>query len=394
MREREVVITGAARTPVGNFGGGLRDATVVELGGVAIGGAIEKAGIDAGQIEVAYVGHARQAGTGPNSGRLAAVAGGVPFKVPVTTVQMACLSGLQAVILAYKDVVLGEARTALAAGMEHMSGIPFLSPTTRWGARMGDAQLLDALYKDGFLDPMSGKIMGVICDGYTTRFGISREDQDAFALKSNLGVARGWDEGFHQIAVVPVTRRGRGKETTVDHDEHYRRDTTMETLGKLRPAFAPDGAVTAGNASALSDAAAALIVMDGELAREAGSKPIARVLSTGVAAMEPEDFGIAPVPAIQKALSAAGLRVQDIDVWELNEAFAVQTLAVIRQLEIDESRVNIYGGAVAMGHPIGMSGTRIVLAAAQALNRKNLRYAVAATCGNGGQGAAMVLERV
>lgn len=394
MQQREVVVAGGARTPMGNFGGGLRGSNAVALGGIAVAGAFKRAGVSPDLVDSAYVGHARQAGNGPNPGRLMAVAGGSPYSAPVTTIQMACLSGLQAAILAYKDIALGQSRTVLVAGSEHMSSIPYLSPNTRWGARTGDAQLLDALYKDGFLDPMTGKVMGQICDTYETRFGITREQQDEFALRSNLLAAKGWDEGFHQMAVVPVTLPGKKQDTVVDHDEHYRRDATMEALAKLRPAFGKDGTITAGNASALCDAAAAFVMLDAERAREVGAKPLARVLGVGVAAQEPEDFGIAPVQAVKRALDQAGLRQEDIDVWELNEAFAIQVLACLKLMDMGVEKVNPYGGAIALGHPIGCSGARIVQAAVDYLVKHNARYAVAATCGNGGQGAAMVLERL
>lgn len=389
---KPVIIASGARTPIGNFGGCLRHATAIELGGIAIRRAGEIAAIAADQVQEVWVGHARQAGNGPNPGKLAAVAGGIPYHVPVTTVQMACLSSLQATILGFKSIAFEDAECVMVAGMEHMSSIPYLNLSLRWGNKSGDVTLVDGLTRDGFFDPMTNQLMGELAEAYATRWDISRAVQDDFAVQSHHRAHQAATSGVLDPIIAPVPGRG-AQNPVITRDEHVRPETTSETLGRLRPAFSSTGTVTAGNASAVTDGAAALVLMSEAMAERHQVNPQVRIVSYAVASTHPRDYGIAPVPATQEALRRAGLRTADIDVWEINEAFAVQTLAVTQLLDIDWHKINPFGGAIALGHPVGMSGPRIVLHAAHALITQGGRYAVATLCGNGGQGATVVLER-
>ena len=389
---KSVVLMEGARTPVGRFGGALRDWSAVELGAIAARAATERSGFEPEELDGVIVGHARQAGNGPNSGRLIAHGAGIPKRAPALTVQQACLSGLQAIIGGVKDIQLGEANTVLAVGTESMSGIPYLSYGTRWGARMGDVMLVDALYRDGFMDPMTGCHMGELTDILAERYGISREEQDAYAVGSQQGAARAKQDGFFAEMIVPVKPPPTRGETVFAEDEHPRPDTTIEQLARLKPVFRSSGTITAGNASGITDGAAAIVVADERVGEKRGVRPVARVLAYAVAAVEPGDFAIAPVPAMRRAVEKAGLSFEQIDLFEINEAFAAQMLACIRDLGLARERVNIYGGAIALGHPIGMSGVRIVETLARALTKMGGRYGLAGICGNGGHGGAVVLE--
>lgn len=391
---KDVVIVSMARTAIGNFGGAFRNVPAVRLGSAAIRASWERIRLDPALIDQAWVGQARQAGNGPNPGKLAAVAGGLNSRCPVTTIQMACVSGMQAIILGYKSILLDEARAVMTAGMENMSCIPYFNFDQRWGKKSGDVSLVDGLSRDGFLDPLTGRSMGSIADDYTNRWGISRDEQDQFALESHKNAAKAWEEGIHALTITPVEANSGRKTVTIDHDEHYRPDTSAASLSRLPPVFTEGGTVTAGNASGVTDGAAALILMDQGIATELQLQPLARIVGYGVASVDPLDYGLSPVPATRSALKQAGLSIADIQVWEINEAFAVQVLAVTRELDIDWKGINSLGGAIALGHPIGMSGTRIVVSAVQALIAQSKKYAMATLCGNGGQGAAIALERV
>lgn len=391
---RDVVIVSTARTPIGKFGGVLADTDAIGIGGAAMAAAADRSGIAPEAFDEAIVGHARQAANGPNPGRLMSIAGGLPSSVPAHTVQQACLSSMKALILAAQAIRLGEADTVMVAGSEHMSSIPYYLTGMRWGTKAGDSVAIDGLSKDGFSDPLTGKLMGELAEAWGGRFGIDRSEQDAFALQSQEGAKRGIDSGFASRVIAPVeVTDGRGRTSIVGADEHPRPDTTLEGLSKLRSAFSRDGAVTAGNASGVTDGAAALVVMSGEAAESAGVEPLARVRSWAVAAVEPEDYGLAVVPASQTALDKAGLTVDDMDHIEINEAFAVMVLAACRRLGIDPAVVNPYGGAIALGHPVGASGARVAQYAAEGLAFDGGRHALATICGNGGHGAAVVLER-
>ena len=390
---REIAIVAGARTPIGKFGGALRGSNAIEIGAHAIGAAVKRAGIDPATVDEVVVGHARQAGNGPNPGRLMSIRAGMPVSAPVQTVQQACVSSMKAVILATQSILLGDAEIVVAAGAEHMSGIPFFVPDMRWGNRMGDANLIDGLSKDGFRDPLTGKHMGELADAWSARYGITREDQDAYSLRSQRTAQAAKESGFAGATIAALEFERKGKKTVVTDDEHPRPDTTMESLSRLDPAFVKGGSVTAGNASGITDGAGAIVVMSAEAAARTGAEPLAWIRAYAVAALAPEDYGLAVEPASARALERAGVESDDLDVIEINEAFAIQVLAACKEMKIDPDRVNTAGGAIALGHPVGMSGVRVVHYAVEALHRGGGRWALATICGNGGQGAAVVIER-
>jgi acetyl-CoA C-acetyltransferase len=389
----DVVLAAAVRTPIGRFGGGLLPLSAVEIGAHVMRASLERAGVEPEVIDEVIVGHARQANNGPNPGRLMAITAGLPHTAHTHTVQQACVSSMKAVMLAAQSIVLGDAQCVMVAGVEHMSSIPFFATDVRWGRRMGDSVLIDGLSRDGFKDPLTGEHMGALADEWTTRFGLDRDAQDAFALRSQQRAAEAARDGFAARTIAPVTVPARRGETVVEADEHPRPDSTMEGLARLEPVFVKNGSVTAGNASGITDGAVAMIVASADAAERLGLHPIARLLSWAVRGLEPENYGLAVVPASQASLERAGLGVDDMDVIEINEAFAVQVLASCQLLGIDAQRVNLRGGAIALGHPVGMSGARIVQYAAECLQDTNRRYALATICGNGGHGGAVVLER-
>ena len=394
MTDHETVIVSTARTPIGNFGGALNTTDAIGIGAAALRGALDRSGIPPEEVSETIVGHARQAANGPNPGRLMAVGAGIPDHVPALTTQQACLSSLTAAILGDRSIRTGESEVVVAAGSEHMSSIPYYLMDMRWGTKAGDRVAVDGLSKDGFMDPLTGKKMGELAEAWSERFGIDREAQDRFALRSQQGAAHGVETGFAKQTIVPVDVPARSGTVTVDTDEHPRPDSTMEGLGRLRPAFSSDGTVTAGNASGVTDGAAAVVLASASAAERHGAEPLARIVSSAIAAVEPKDYGLAVVPASNRALERAGIGYDDLDHIEINEAFAIMVLSACRQMGIDPERVNPYGGAIALGHPVGASGARVLQYAAEGLARDGGRYALATICGNGGQGAAIVLERV
>jgi acetyl-CoA C-acetyltransferase len=392
---QDIVILGGARTPIGKFGGSLRPLTAVELGAHAIREALARTNTPPDRVDLCVVGHARQAGSGPNPGRLMAVSGGLPVTTPAHTVQQACLSGLLAVIHARYAIREGGVAVGVAAGAEHMTNIPYLSFEARWGSRMGHVSLVDAMFKDGFIDPLTGKHMGELCDTLARRYGISREEQDAFALESQQRAARAKKDSYVDRLLVPIPiPRGKGEPSLLAEDEHPRPDTTLESLAKLPPAFGNEGTITAGNACGITDGAAALVIASAEAAKRLRVRPLARILGTTVAAVAPEDYAIAPVASTRKLLAGLRMEVRQFDFVEINEAFAAQMLACMRDLDLDPGRVNVWGGAIALGHPIGMSGTRILLNLLHQLEALGGRYGLAAICGNGGHGASIAVERI
>ena len=395
MIDREVVIINGARTAIGKFGGTLKNFTVVDIGVAAVKGAIERSGVKGEDIDEVIMGHARQAGTGPNATRIVSIKAGIPNNVPAFGVQQACISGLQAVMLAANSIRVGHSEVVLAGGMEHHSSIPYLSPNTRWGARIGDVTLEDAMYKDGYRCGIEDKLMGELTDGLAQKYDISRAEQDKFALESQQKADAAKKSGFFTNVIVPIEIKQRdGTSLLFQEDEHPRSDMTLERLAKLRPAFTKEGTITAGTSSGITDAACAMIVMSKERADELKLKPLAFIRSYATAAVEAKYFGIGPAPAVRKALNLAGLTLDDIDLIEINEAFAAQVLAVIKELKLDKSKVNVHGGGIALGHPTGMSGARIALEMSYALEEMSgRRYGIVTICGNGGHGGAMVLER-
>jgi acetyl-CoA C-acetyltransferase len=387
------VILSACRTPIGAFGGALKDLSAADLGAVVIREAVSRGGVETKDLGDVILGCVLQAGAGMNVARQAALKAGVPIDVPAETVNRVCGSGLQAVVHAVEATRVGYTELILAGGTESMSNAPYLLKGARWGYRMGNAEAIDALVGEGLTCAMGGCHMGITAEEIVSRFGVSREDQDAFAAASQQratgAIASGWFKD--EIVPVPIPQR-KGDPVLFDTDEYPRAGTTAEKLAALRPAFKKDGTVTAGNASGINDGAAAVVVASAARARALGRTPLARILSFATAGVDPAIMGMGPVPAVRKALERARLEASDIDLFELNEAFASQSLAVLRQLELDPSKVNTRGGAIALGHPIGASGARILTTLIYALRARGGGKGVAALCIGGGMGIAMVIE--
>jgi acetyl-CoA C-acetyltransferase len=390
----DAVIVGAARTPIGAFNGVFAGTSAVELGAVAIRSAIERARLDPASIDEVIMGNVLAAGLGQNPARQAAVAAGISVDVPSLTVNRVCGSGLSAVTLAAQAVRSGDAELVVAGGMESMSRAPHVVEGLRAGVRMGDVTLRDTMIRDGLWCAMEDVHMGTTAENVAGEQGVSRAEQDAFALESQRRAVEAVASGVFETEICPVSvpsRRGEPFVTTTD--EYPRADTTAERLAALRPAFDAAGSVTAGNASGINDGAAALVVASRERAQAIGARPLARIVSSAAVGVEPRVMGMGPVPAIERALERAGLTVADIDLVELNEAFAAQSVAVVRTLRLDPSRVNVHGGAIALGHPIGASGARILVTLLHEMVRREVRYGLAALCVGGGQGVAMIVER-
>jgi len=387
------VILSACRTPIGSFGGVFKDLSASDLGAVAIGEAIRRAGIDAVDLGDVIMGCVLQAGAGMNVARQAAIKAGVPVAVPGETINRVCGSGLQAVVHAVEAIRVGYTELVLAGGTESMSNAPYLLPGARWGYRMGHGSVADSLLLEGLTCAMKGCHMGMTAETIVERYGISRADQDAFAAESQRRAQEAIASGAftEEIVAVPVPQR-KGDPIQVDKDEYPRPGTTPDVLATLKPAFKKDGSVTAGNASGINDGAAALVVAGAERARRMGKTPIARVLGFATTGIDPAIMGMGPVEATKKALSRAGLSVPDVDLFELNEAFASQSLAVARELGLDLAKVNIRGGAIALGHPIGASGARLLTTLIHALRARGGGRGVASLCVGGGMGTAMVVE--
>jgi len=388
--ETAVILEGA-RTPIGRFLGSYAELPTVDLGVLAAKEAMRRSNVEPDAVEQTIFGHARQAGNGPNTGRQVSVRAGVPVEVSGYNVNIACGSGMKAVQLAAQQIALGDSEVVLAGGMENMSRVPFLLERMRTGYRMGDAQVVDAMYRDGLLDPLSGLIMGETAENLVDLYDISRAEQDDFALesqqKAGAGAAARAAERFPLEAPA-------GKVTvTVTEDEHPRTDTTLEALAKLQPVFREGGSVTAGNSSGLTDGAAAMVLMSESRAKAEGREPLARIIGTSWAGVPPEIMGIGPVPATKKVLERTGLSLADVDLIEINEAFAAQVIACERELKFDRDRLNVHGGGISLGHPIGMSGARIILSLAYAMRSRGAALGLATLCISGGQGLAVVLER-
>ncbi|HSO53861.1 MAG TPA: thiolase family protein [Actinomycetes bacterium] len=395
MEQRSVVVVGAKRTPMGRFMGAFADVPAVDLGIAAARAALDAAGIDPGQVDETVAGHGRQAGNGPNPGRQVSVRAGVPETVPAYTVNKACGSSAKALTLAAGSIILGEIDVALVVGMENMTRTPYLLRGMRAGYRMGPAVIEDGMSSDGFMDPLASEAMGETAENLAERYAVSREEQDAFALQSQRRAGEAWEAGRFADEVVPVdTFDARRRTVTVERDEHPRPDTTPEALAKLKPVFRDPGTVTAGNSSGICDGAAALVVMAEETARAEGLRPLARVAGWASAGVDPHIMGWGVVPATQKLLAKLGWTLPEIDVVEVNEAFAAQVLACDRELKFDWERTNVNGGAIALGHPIGMTGARIIGTVVHQLQRQGARRGLATLCISGGQGMAVALERV
>jgi acetyl-CoA C-acetyltransferase len=393
MLKEPTVILSACRTAIGSFGGSLKDVSAPDLGAIVIREAIARAQVDAAAIADVIMGCVLQGGAGMNVARQAALKAGVPKDVPSETVNRVCGSGLQAVIHAVEAIQTGYVDLAVAGGTESMSGAPYYLKGARWGYRMGHAEVTDAVLAEGLTCAIEGCHMGVTAENIVERFGISRADQDAFAAESQARAEQAIANGLFKgeiVAVEPLKKKGEA--TPFETDEHPRRGTTVQALAGLKPAFKKDGSVTAGNASGINDGAAALVVASAARAKQLGRTPLAQVVSFACTGVDPAIMGMGPVTAVQKALQRAGLAITDIDLFELNEAFAAQALAVARELGLDPSKVNTRGGAVALGHPIGASGARILTTLIYALRARGGGKGVASLCIGGGMGIAMVVS--
>lgn len=390
----EIYIVAACRTAIGSFGGTLKDVPAAELGGVVIRAALDRAGLAPEQVDEVYLGCVLAAGQGQNVARQAAIRAGLPVTVTATTTNMVCGSGMKTVVDAARAILAGDAEIIVAGGTESMSATPYLAPGARWGARMGDAKLVDMMVADGLTDVFNGYHMGITAENVAEQWGISRDDQDALALASQQKAADAVSAGRFADEIVPVTVTVKRQEVVFDTDE-YPRATTAEALAKLRPAFKRDGGtVTAGNASGINDGAAALVLASGEAVARLGLQPLAKLVGWGQAGVDPSIMGVGPVQATRKALAKAGLEVADLDLVEANEAFAAQAAAVGRELGLPAERVNVNGGAIALGHPIGASGARIIVSLLHELGRReDARRGLATLCIGGGMGIATVFEK-
>ncbi|HEV8347260.1 MAG TPA: acetyl-CoA C-acetyltransferase, partial [Vicinamibacterales bacterium] len=389
----EVVILGACRTPIGSFGGALKELSAADLGAVVVRESIARSGVAPGDVGDVVLGCVLQAGAGMNVARQAALKAGLAVEVPGETVNRVCGSGLQAVVHAVEALRVGYVDTMVAGGTESMSNAPYLLKGARWGYRMGNAEAIDSMLAEGLTCAMGACHMGITAEEIASRYKVSRADQDAFAAESQQRAERAINEGRFKDEIVPVAiPQKKGDPIKVDTDEYPRSGTTAEKLAALKPAFKKDGSVTAGNASGINDGAAALVVTTGEKAKSVGTRPLARILSYASTGVDPAIMGMGPVPAVRKVLDRAGLKATDIDLFELNEAFAAQALAVGRELGLDASKVNVNGGAIALGHPIGASGARVLTTLLYALRARKRRYGVASLCVGGGMGIAMAVE--
>jgi acetyl-CoA C-acetyltransferase len=387
------VILSACRTPIGAFGGALKDLSASNLGAIVIREAIARAGVDAAAIGDVIMGCVLQAGAGMNVARQAALEAGVPVEVPAETVNRVCGSGLQAVVHAVEAIKVGYVDLVVAGGTESMSNAPYILRGARWGYRMGHGELVDSMLLEGLTCAIKGCHMGMTAEEVVKRFGVSRADQDAFAAESQSRAQQAIGGGVfsREIVAVDIPQK-KGPSLKVDRDEYPRAGTTVETLAALKPAFAKEGSVTAGNASGINDGAAALVVSTEEKARQLGTRPLARILSYCTTGVDPMIMGMGPVEALKRAAQRADLSLADLDLFELNEAFASQSVAVVRELRLDPAKVNVHGGAIALGHPIGASGARILTTLVHALKARGGGRGAASLCVGGGMGMAMIVE--
>jgi acetyl-CoA C-acetyltransferase len=388
------VIVAGARTPIGKFGGGFKDLTAMDLGAVAIREALSRSGVPAERVDYVIMGQVLQAGAGQITARQAAIKAGVPKEIPAITINKVCLSGLNAIALADQLIRAGEINLAVAGGMESMTHAPYLIPDARYGARLGNTKIIDSMIYDGLWSTFTDKHMGESSDEVNAELQISREDQDVWAARSHQRAAEAWEAGRMQEEVVPVeVPQRKGDPIVVDRDEGIRADATAESLAKLKPAFNPGGTITAGNASQISDGAAAVVVTSREVADDLGLEPLAEIVAHGMCAERYAWLHTVPAIAMQNALKKAGKDAHDLGLIEINEAFASVSLNATRMLGVDESLVNVNGGAVALGHPIGASGARLVLTLAYEMRRRGVDLGGASLCGGGGQGDALIIRR-
>lgn len=390
----EVVIVAAVRTPIGSFGGSLKDISTVDLGSLVIKNAIERAGLEPEQVDEVIMGNVLGAGLGQNVARQMSIHAGVPVTVPAFTINKVCGSGLKAVQLAVQAVLCGDAEVVVAGGAENMSQAPYILPNQRWGSRMGNATVVDTMLRDGLTDGFEDYHMGITAENVAEQYGITREDQDSFALQSQKRAVAAVEAGRFKEEIIPVEiPQRRGEPLVFDTDEFPRKDVSLEGLSKLRPAFQKDGSVTAGNSSGINDGAAAVVVMSAEKAKELGVPVLATIKSYASAGLDPKVMGCGPIYASRKALEKAGLTVADLDLVESNEAFAAQACAVAKELNLDLEKVNVNGGAISLGHPIGASGCRILVTLLHEMQKRDAKRGLATLCIGGGMGTALIVER-
>ena len=389
-----VYILSAVRTPIGKFGGSLASQTAADMGVIAAKAAMERARVRPEQIEETIVGNARQAGGGPNPARQISIRSGIPQEVPAFTVNKACASGMKSIALAYQSILLGDASCVLAGGTESMSRLPYYLDGARWGYRLGNQELVDGMYRDGFFCPLAKMVMGETAEVLAEQYKISREEQDEFALASQTRAARAISAGRFDEEIVPVTIEGKKGTTTFARDEHPFFDASLEKLAKLPPVFAKTGTISAGSSSGITDGAAAVVIASEYFVKQNNLKPLARIVAVSSAGVDPRTMGIGPVPALQKLADKHGLRLHEFGLIELNEAFAAQVLACDRVLNFNRDRLNVNGGAIALGHPIGCTGTRITVTLLHEMLKRNTRKGVATLCVSGGMGMAIALENV
>ena len=387
-----VYILSAVRTPIGKFGGSLASQTAADMGVVAAKAALDRANVRPDQIEETIFGNARQAGGGPNPARQISVRSGVPQEVPAFTVNKACASGMKSIALAYQAILLGESSCILAGGTESMSRLPYYLDGARWGYRLGNQELVDGMYRDGFFCPLAKMVMGETAEVLAEQYKITRDEQDEFALVSQTRATRAIAAGRLDAEIVPVTIEGKKGSTTFARDEHPFPDSSMEKLAKLPAVFSKTGTISAGNSSGITDGAAAMVIASEHFVKQNNVKPLARIAAVSSAGVDPRTMGIGPVPALQKLADKHNLRTHEFGLVELNEAFAAQVLACDRVLNFDRNRLNVNGGAIALGHPIGCTGTRITVTLLHEMLKRNTKKGVATLCVSGGMGMALALE--
>ena len=389
---QDVYILSAVRTPIGKFGGSLASRTAVDMAAIAAKAAMERAGVCPEQIEETIFGNARQAGGGPNPARQISIRSGVPEQVPAFTVNKACASGMKSIALAYQAILLGESNCILAGGTESMSRLPYYLDGARWGYRLGNQELVDGMYRDGFFCPMAKMVMGETAEVLAEQYKLSREEQDEFALLSQTRAARAIVAGRFDAEIVPVTIEGKKGSTVFSRDEHPFPDASLEKLQKLPPVFSKNGTITAGNSSGITDGAAALVIANAQFVKRNNLRPLVRIAAITAAGVDPRTMGIGPVPAVRKLEEKHHLRLHDFGLIELNEAFAAQVLACDRELHFNGDRLNVNGGAIALGHPIGATGARITVTLLHEMLKRNTRRGLATLCVSGGMGMALALE--
>jgi len=391
---KSVYLTASVRTPIGRFGGSLASLSAADLGVIVAQECLRRGGYRPDQVDESIWGCARQAGGGPNVARQIIFRAGAPESVPAFTVNQACGSGLRAIILAAQEIMLGRASVVLAGGTESMSRVPYFAEGARWGMRMGNMELVDGMYRDGFNDPLSGLVMGQTAENLAARYNVSREEQDRYALRSQQRAQAAIESGRLDAEVVPVEIEGRKGRQLLSRDEHYRAGTTLEDLAKLPPVFSKEGTVTAGNSSGITDGAAAILVLSEDALKQSGVQPQARIVDYEITGVAPEIMGIGPVPAVRALLARQKMVLTDIDLSELNEAFAAQVIACDRDLSFDPDRLNVNGGAIALGHPIGCTGVRITATLLHEMQKREAKRGLITLCISGGMGIAMLVERV